>query len=165
MDRKEERFQSLYEGKENLVTGCECCEDAREKERDFCYNCGCSLNEKYPQKTAEELWKATERRYGHPRFYELLKELAQLHNDKNHDYAKGGDALGNFKRRAVLYSMYPGLDLSDPAVIPLVDMLKQLDALLWFYSNKHEAKVEGKAGRAKDVSVYSLINMILEEEK
>jgi len=105
------------------------------------------------------------KKYGHPRFYEILNELAQLHSDKNHDYAVGGDPLGNFKRRAAIYAMYPGLDLSDPAVIPLVDMLKQLDALLWFYSNKHEAKVEGKVGRAKDVSVYSVINMILEEEK
>lgn len=105
------------------------------------------------------------KKHGHPRFYEILEELAQLHSDKNHDYAEGGNPLGNFNRRAVILGQYPGLDFSDPAVIPLTDMLKQLDALLWFYSNKHEAKVEGKVGRVKDVAVYSVLNMILEEEK
>ena len=105
------------------------------------------------------------KKHGHPRFYEILEEMAELHSVKNHDYAAGGNPLGNFRRRATILAQYPGLDLSDPAVIPLVDMLKQLDALLWFYSNKHDAKVEGKGGRGKDVAVYSVINMILEEEK
>ena len=105
------------------------------------------------------------KKHGHPRFYEILEELAQLHSDKNHDYAVGGDPLGNFKRRAAIYAMYPGLDLSDPAVVAMVDLMKQLDAALWFYSNKHEAKVEGKLGRLRDIAVYAPIAMILEEEK
>lgn len=104
-------------------------------------------------------------RHGHPRFYELLKDLAQLHSDKNHDYAKGGDPLGNFKRRAALYARYPGLDLSEPVVVALVDAMKQLDAALWFLSNKHEAKVEALPDRLRDVSVYALIAMVLDEEK
>jgi len=106
-----------------------------------------------------------EKKHGHPRFYEILEELAQLHSDKNYDYAAGGDPLSDFKRRAAIYALYPGLDLSDPAVVALTDLMKQLNAALWFYSNKHEAKVEGKRGRMRDVSVYSMINMILEEEK
>lgn len=106
-----------------------------------------------------------EKRYGHPKFYEILEELAQLHSDKNHDYAVGGDPLGNFKRRAEIYSKYPGLDLSDPVVVALVDAMKQLDAAFWLLSNKHEAKVEGLTNRLKDVAVYSPIAMILEEEK
>lgn len=108
---------------------------------------------------------AEQERFGHPRFYEILDELAQLHSDKNHDYAVGGDPLGNFKRRAAFYSMYPGLDLSDPVVVALVDLLKQLDAAFWFLSNKHEAKVEGLLSRLRDVAVYSPIAMVLEEEK
>lgn len=109
--------------------------------------------------------KLEKKRYGHPRFYEIQEELAQLYSDKNHDYAVGGDPLGNFKRRGVIYSLYPGLDLSDPEVVAIVDLMKQLDAALWFLSNKHKAKVEGKRGRMKDVAVYSVIDMILEEEK
>lgn len=103
--------------------------------------------------------------YGHPRFYELLVEEGKLHSDKNHDYAVGGDPLGNFKRRAKIYGLYPGLDLSDPAVVAVVDLMKQLDAYLWMKSNKHEAKVEGKGGRMRDVSVYGNINIVLEEEE
>ena len=100
-------------------------------------------------------------RHGHPRFYEILDELADLHSRKNHDYASGGDPLGNFKRRADLYSRYPGLDLSEPVVVAIVDMMKQMDAALWFLSNKHEAKVEGLHDRLRDVAVYSVIAMIL----
>jgi len=106
-----------------------------------------------------------EEKYGHPRFYEILEELAQLYSDKNHDYAVGGDPLGNFKRRAAIYAMYPGLDLSDPEVVAIVDAMKQLDAALWFLSNKHEARVEGKRGRLKDIAVYAVIDMILGEER
>jgi len=106
-----------------------------------------------------------EKKHGHRRVYEILEELAQLHSDKNYDYAAGGDPLGDFKRRATIFALYPGLDLSDPAVVALTDLMKQLNAALWFYSNKHEAKVEGKRGRMRDVALYSTINMVLEEEK
>ena len=104
-------------------------------------------------------------KHGHPRFYELLEELSELHSKKNFDYAAGGDPLGNFDRRAKIYSLYPNLDLSDPAVVAIVDAMKQLDAILWFHSNKHEAKVEGKVAKLKDMAVYSLIDIILEERK
>ena len=113
---------------------------------------------KYPATGSTQL-------HGHPRFYEILADLAKLHSDKNHDYAAGGNPLGNFMRRADLYSKYLGLDLSDPVVVALVDSQKQLDAALWFLSNKHEARVEGLAGRLKDVAVYAVLAMILEEEK
>jgi len=103
--------------------------------------------------------------HGHPDFYRLLERIAKLHSDKNYDYAAGGDPLGNFKRRATLYGMYPNLDLSDPAVIALVDAMKQLDAALWMYSNKHEAKVEGKVERLLDNAVYSLLSAVMEGEK
>ena len=114
--------------------------------------------------TAEEPG-APNKRHGHPMFYEILEGLADLHSRKNHDYASGGDPLGNFKRRATFYAMYPGLDLSDPTVIALVDSMKQLDAALWFLSNKHTPMVEGKSDRLRDVAVYAVIAMVLELEK
>ena len=104
-------------------------------------------------------------KHGHPRFYEILDELAKLHSDKNHDYAAGGDVLGNFHRVASILSKYPDLDLSDPTVVAMVYLLKQLDATLWMLSNKHTAKVEGISGRLQDVSCYSALAMILDEEK
>lgn len=104
-------------------------------------------------------------KYGHPRVYQILEELAGLHSEKNHDYASGGDPLGNFKRRGAIYAMYPGLDLSDPAVIALVDAMKQLDAALWLLSNKHTAKIEGLGGRLRDIAVYAVLSVVLDEEK
>jgi len=34
--------------------------------------------------------------YGHPDFYKLLKEIAELHSRKNYNYARKGDPLSNF---------------------------------------------------------------------
>lgn len=104
-----------------------------------------------------------DKRHGHPRFYELVDEITDLHSRKNHDYASGGDPLGNFKRVAKIFSMYPGLDLSDPMVVALTYALKQVDASLWMLSNGHEAKVEGIKDRLQDVAVYSIISMVLSE--
>jgi hypothetical protein len=103
-------------------------------------------------------------RYGHPKFYELCKEEMDLHSRKNHDYAKGGNPLGNFQRVAKILSLYPGLKTSDPSIVAIVYMLKQLDASLWMLSNGHQAKVEGHKERWQDVSVYSKIISILIDE-
>src|SRR5262245_17197436 len=69
--------------------------------------------------------------YGHPEFLDILVAQAQLHSDKNHDYAAGGKPTGNFDRVASILSLYPGLKLSDPRVVALVYALKQVDAVLW----------------------------------
>jgi hypothetical protein len=100
---------------------------------------------------------------GHPRFYEILDEFADLHSRKNHDYASGGDPLGNFRRVAKIFSMYPGLKLSDPLVVALCYAMKQVDASLWMLSNGHKAEVEGVVDRLQDVSVYAAIGIILAE--
>jgi len=104
------------------------------------------------------------RRHGHPRFYELTAAEEKLHSDKNHDYAIGGDPLGNFRRVARILRMYPGLALADPAVVAMTYALKQLDAYLWLKSNGHIPKVEGVAGRLTDISVYAKLAQVLEEE-
>lgn len=103
--------------------------------------------------------------HGHPMFHQLLDEEKILHDKKNHDYAQGGDPLGNFRRVAKILSLYPNLKLSNPAVVAMVYSMKQLDATLWLLSNGHEAKVEGFKERLQDVSVYSKIISILLEEK
>lgn len=109
--------------------------------------------------------KKVEERYGHPMFYEIVEELADLHSRKNHDYAAGGDPLGNFKRVANLLGQYPGLDLSDPSIVAMVYAIKQVDAFFWLKCQGHSAKVEGTADRLQDVAVYSMITMILERLK
>ena len=58
--------------------------------------------------------------HGHPRFYEIIEALKDLHSRKNHDYASGGDPLGNFRRVATILAQYPNLKLSNPTVVALV---------------------------------------------
>lgn len=101
--------------------------------------------------------------YGHEDFIPMSIDEMELHSTKNHDYAFGGDPLGNLIRGSQILSLYPKLDLSDPTVYAMVLMLKQLDAALWMKNQGHIAKVEGIVARMTDVSVYSKIVCILEK--
>lgn len=93
---------------------------------------------------------------GDPHFYQLLLEEASLHNAKNYDYAHGGDPLGNFIRCGKILALYPGLDLSHPAVYAATLLLKQLDAALWMMAQGHESQTgEGVDARWRDVGVYA----------
>ena len=102
--------------------------------------------------------------HGHPAFTRRIVNEADLHSKKNFDYASGGNPLGNFLRVSKILQQYPGLQLSDPAVVAAVYMLKQLDAYFWIKSNKIETKSEGIQERLGDVSVYSKIIAIIEQE-
>lgn len=109
------------------------------------------LKEKYP--------------HGHPKFLDLVLDEIRLHSDKNHDFAKGGNPLGNFNRVGAILDLYPGLKPGDPVVVAVSFMLKQLDASLWMYSQGYTARVESHAERWRDISIYSKIISILIEEK
>lgn len=102
--------------------------------------------------------------HGHPLFIPITLEEIALHSKKNHDYAAGGDPLGNFTRVSMILMQYPNLDLSDPAIVAMVYMLKQLDAYLWAKSNGHDLKVEGLDGRLADISIYAKIVRCMERE-
>jgi len=101
---------------------------------------------------------------GHPEFIDLTIEELDLHNRKNNDYASGGNPLGNFYRVGKILELYPNLKLSDPRVVALVYMLKQVDATLWMLSNGHESKVETVDKRLEDVHVYAKIIRLLDRE-
>lgn len=93
--------------------------------------------------------------HGHAEFLNVLLEKAQLHSDKNHDYAQGGDPLGNFRRVANILAQYPGLPLKDPVAVMLLYSLKQLDAVLWGLAKGIEHKIEGPIERLGDILVYA----------
>lgn len=103
--------------------------------------------------------------HGHEEFIPLMLKHIKLHSDKNFDYAHGGDPMGNFCRVAIILKQYPGLDPGDPAVVAIIYLLKQLDAALWLKAKGHEAKIQGAGERWDDVSVYSNIIHLIEEEK
>lgn len=103
--------------------------------------------------------------YGHEDFISLCVDAIELHSKKNKAYAQGGKALGNFDRRASIYKNYPGLDITKPDVVALLDMMKQLDAALWMLSQGYEDDKEDVCARIGDVFVYAGIAMILHREE
>lgn len=105
-----------------------------------------------------------DKRHGHPRFYELLDEFAELHSKKNKDYAQGGVSTGNFDRVGKILSMYPGLSMSSPPVVALLYMLKQLDAVMWSLSQGYETAVESRHDKMRDIAVYATLAIVLAEE-
>lgn len=114
------------------------------------------------------LQKESEFKNGHPRFYEILKDLALLHERKNTDYAAGGvqGPLGNFERCATIMSLYPGMEWGTRIGVALAYMLKQLDAALMLLSQKRNSVTgEGVPERLKDVATYSVIGMVISEEE
>lgn len=104
--------------------------------------------------------------YGHPGYVRLTLEELQLHNTKNHDFAKGGNLLGHFYRVSTIKKLYPGFDWESPFGVAISDTLKQFDAMLHMRAQKIEAKVEALPSRLKDMVVYNkLAILLLEEEK
>ena len=99
---------------------------------------------------------------GHPLFYELTEEEIKLHDEKNADYAGGGDPLGNFKRVSALLKIW-GFDIS-PTLVALIYALKQQDAYMWMLSQGYEGKVENIDTRLRDDHVYKKIARILHRE-
>lgn len=103
---------------------------------------------------------------GHPRFHELLKQIGELHDKKNKDYAEGGaeGPLGNFVRCSQIKRRYPDFDWTSPFGTAMDFMLKQIDAAFILY-NKHGESVTGEPvpSRLLDVAVYALLGIILYE--
>jgi hypothetical protein len=120
----------------------------------------------YPAKPENAVLRHLQQLYphGHPAFLPLLMDIASLHSDKNHDYAGGGDPLGNFKRVSSIMSMYPGLPLASPTAVAMIYALKQMDAVLWGLSQNLQHKVEGATDRLRDVAVYALLSIIMIKE-
>lgn len=102
---------------------------------------------------------------GSPVFVELTQDELRLHSEKNADYAKGGDPLGNFKRVSTILGLYPKLKLDDPVVVALTYMMKQLDAALWMLAKEYEGEVENIDTRLRDVHIYAKLARILHRER
>src|SRR5574342_296492 len=52
--------------------------------------------------------------YGHEEFIPTVLKQIRLHSDKNHDYARGGNPLGNFTRVAAILKLWPGFPYDTP---------------------------------------------------
>lgn len=108
------------------------------------------------------------KRGGHPRFYEILEEQADLHSRKNTDYAAQGvqGPLGNFGRVAQIMALWPGMDWSTPFGVAICYALKQVDAAMMLASTGRESITgEPVPSRLNDVAVYTNIARIIWEEE
>ncbi len=95
-------------------------------------------------------------------FEELTQKELELYRIKNKDYTGNqGDIYGNFNRVAKIFSLYPNLKLSDPRVVCLTYLMKQLDATLWMLNQGYEGEVENIDTRLQDVTIYSKICRLL----
>ena len=121
---------------------------------------------RYEDPVINDLIQTLRRRYphGHEGFIPMTIGEMELHSRKNRDYSFSGNPLGNFLRVSRILSLYSGLSLDNPAVIALIYMMKQIDAVFWMLSAKHEAMVEGIPERLGDISIYAKLARILINE-
>ena len=107
--------------------------------------------------------------HGHKEFIPVTLSEIELHSKKNADYARGGNPLDNFDRRAELAAIYKKrghpIDLSDPVQVAVWDSLKQVDAALWMLTGGYEGAVEGVESRFGDVSVLNKLARIMYRDK
>ena len=96
--------------------------------------------------------------YGHPRFYEIIDELKQLHSDKNHDYA-GDDPLSNLRA-----CERTGLAAWKGVVIRLQDKFSRLENFM--VNSSLCINDESMFDTLNDIAVYSILcRVLMEEEK
>jgi len=115
----------------------------------------------------EDLIKEMKRMFpnGDPLFYELIVELAKLHNDKNADYASKEEPLRNFTVVGNALEKYNIITKGYPATkLALTYAYKQWDAALKLLGRSEKGDVEGVSQRLNDIAVYATIARILYEK-
>lgn len=91
---------------------------------------------------------------GHPRFYELIKEICELHDRKNADYARDDDPLSNFRRAEAF-----GIPAWKGVLVRMSDKWSRIEEL----SGGKTAQNESLRDSLIDLAVYALIDVILLE--
>lgn len=96
--------------------------------------------------------------YGHPGFYKLLQEMAELHSRKNHDYAGSEQPLRNFyKCKDMGISPFIGI------MVRLSDKWARLESFI--VQGKLEVSEESIVDTLMDNAVYSLLAILLYKEE
>lgn len=124
------------------------------------------MERKEVEKVFKKIWQ-----YGDPRFYEIVIELCQLHNDKNKHYASKEDPLQNFWRVGSWATKYNLLSKGwEPLKVCLLYAMKQWDATLKLLGEANpsliegEGDIEGIEGRLDDIAVYSMLARVIYEK-
>jgi hypothetical protein len=96
-------------------------------------------------------------RFGHPEFYKLLEQMADLHSRKNHDYAGTKDPLRNLKASERMnVTPFKGV------MIRLQDKWSRLEQFM--VTDELLVKDESVEDTLMDNAVYSLLAIILRRE-
>jgi hypothetical protein len=98
------------------------------------------------------------KRYGHPRFYKLLDEIADIHSRKNYNYAENGNPLSNLKS-SERYFLVPG---SLGTAIRMADKWERFCQLM---KGKQDLVGESIKDTLKDFAIYCLLEIILLDEE
>ena len=96
--------------------------------------------------------------HGHPRFYEILEQMKELHSRKNHDYAGTADPLKNL-RACKRLELEPFMGV----MVRLQDKWSRLEEFV--KSGQLMVKNESVIDTLMDSAVYSVLAIILYEEQ
>jgi len=111
----------------------------------------------YEEKTSAVEPPQDKKQWGHPDFYKLLKQMADLHSRKNHDYAGRSDPLKNL-RACERLNLEPFLGV----LVRLQDKWSRLEEFV--KSGQLMVKDESVIDTLMDNAVYSLLAIILYQE-
>lgn len=102
----------------------------------------------------KEKTETIKRRFGHPDFYKLLEQMAELHSRKNHDYCGTKEPLKNLKA-----SLRIGVKPFVGVALRLQDKWSRLESFLNF--GDFLVKDENVEDTLIDIAIYSLLAIIL----
>lgn len=100
-----------------------------------------------------------ERKYGHPRYYEILRAMADLHEAKAHDYSGEGDPLNNF-----LWAQRIGVTPTQSVMTRAADKWNRLVNLVRLDKQEGMVKDETFNDTAIDLAAYLILLVIVREE-
>ena len=95
--------------------------------------------------------------HGHPRFYEIVEELKDLHSRKSHDYSNGSEPMRNLRQCEDM-----GIPAWKGVIVRLTDKMDRLKT----YAKTEEFLTadEGPLDTFRDMAVYAILGMILFSE-
>lgn len=99
----------------------------------------------------------SKKRPGHPRFYQLLEQIGDLHDRKNKNYSKDSNPLSNLRQCESF-----GIPAYLGALVRLSDKWARIQELA---KGKKDLVGESFTDTLMDMSVYALLCIILYEEQ
>jgi len=92
------------------------------------------------------------KQHGHPKFYKILNDLAELHSNKSHDYANPEDPLFNLRMFG-----WRGV------IVRLGDKFCRLKS--FYEKGTFKVKDESIKDTLRDMAIYSILGIILYEDE